>query len=299
MTKKLVCTASIIFLILMACQKSTLTTPASSLPPQSVSLYLTDNPSLFDNVFIDIASIKVRIDTCVMHHEPEEEHEGDGEHDSTVTHDEHDSTIEHDGSGDDSCVIWETLDIQPGVYDLLTLRNGIDTLLANGINIPGGRIDRIQVILGEHNSVVKDSISYPLSLHNHVINIIVHDGDFDEFMPDHSQLWMDFDIASSIFSVDGNYFLQPVIRLFNLKSTGELEGHIFPENVSATVTVYNQTDTASALPDDEGTFRIRGLKPGTYTVYVKSLTTGYFDMTINNVIVSSGDNKELEIHLRK
>lgn len=298
MKKKFALASAVMLILTIGCQKSTTTSPSGSLPPQSVSLYLTDNPALFDNVFIDITSIRVEVDTCAADN-TEDHHNDNEEHDSTDMHNDHDSTIqEHEGS-DDSCRTWITLAIQPGVYDLLTLRNGIDTLLAQGVDIPGGKIDRIQVTLGDNNSVVKDSVSFPLSLHEHTITILVHDGDFDEFMPDHSQLWIDFDIASSIFSVDGAYYLKPVIRLFNLKETGELDGQIFPENVSATVTVYNHTDTASALPDDNGAFRIRGLKTGTYTVFVKSLTQGYFDMTIDNVVISGGDNKELEIHLRK
>ena len=65
--------------------------------------------------------------------------------------------------GRDTSVIWQDLQIRPGVYDLLTLRNGTDTLLASG-TIPEGKIKRIKITLGTNNSLVKDSVSYPLNL---------------------------------------------------------------------------------------------------------------------------------------
>ncbi|WP_315817414.1 DUF4382 domain-containing protein [Paraflavitalea speifideaquila] len=89
---------------------------------QQVKLYLTDDPALFDKVLIDIKSVMVLIDTCDKNKDDDDHH---GNHDDD----------------DDHCVNWASLNITPGVYDLLTLRNGADTLLASGI-IPEGRIKR-------------------------------------------------------------------------------------------------------------------------------------------------------------
>src|SRR6185436_10090979 len=82
---------------------------------QALSLYLTDGPTdYFDKVLIDIKSVKVLVDTCDK---------------SRRRRDNWDST--------NHCAIWDSLSIAPGVYDLLTLRNGLDTLLASG-TIPDG-----------------------------------------------------------------------------------------------------------------------------------------------------------------
>jgi hypothetical protein len=48
-----------------------------------------------------------------------------------------------------------------GVYDLLTLRNGADTLLAGG-NVHKGSMQRIRITVGTQNSLVKDGVTYPL-----------------------------------------------------------------------------------------------------------------------------------------
>src|SRR5262249_36266430 len=133
MKKSLFLVATILLVLTFACQKSA-TSLSSSLSPQTVSIYLTDDPSLYDNVFIDISSIKVRVDTCRDDNEVKDDHEGDSENnDSTIEHNDHDSTDEHEGVDDhnstdededfddDSCKIWVTLNIQAGVYDLLTL----------------------------------------------------------------------------------------------------------------------------------------------------------------------------------
>src|SRR5262245_49448067 len=101
------CAGAIIF---YACSKekseSTSTVPAGK---QELNLYLTDGPSLFDKVLIDIKSVKVLIDTCDR---------------TRKRHDREDwcDTTKH-------CTVWDSLKITPGVYDLLSLRNGLDTLL--------------------------------------------------------------------------------------------------------------------------------------------------------------------------
>src|SRR5687768_4491988 len=50
---------------------------------------------------------------------------------------------------------------QAGVYDLLKLTNGLDTLLASDM-IPAGKIAQIRLILGDKNSVTVNGNSYTL-----------------------------------------------------------------------------------------------------------------------------------------
>ena len=52
------------------------------------------------------------------------------------------------------------------------------------------------------------------------------------------------------------------------------------------VTEYNAKDTAYALPDKEGHFKLRGLKDGTYSVFINA-SNGFADSTINNVVVTA------------
>lgn len=187
-------------MVLYACSKNDSTEQA--LPPgsQQVSLYLTDDPGFFDNVHVDIKAVKVLIDTCSKNNRDDDDDDDDDDHQGR-----------HDDDDDDrnKCGIWETLDIKPGVYDLLTLRNGTDTLLANGI-IPQGKIRLIKIELGENNSLVKDSVKYPLRLFpglSSTIVIKVKGGDWDEYQPDRFRLWLDFDVTRSVIRVRDGVFL--------------------------------------------------------------------------------------------
>jgi len=57
--------------------------------------------------------------------------------------------------------------------------------------------------------------------------------------------------------------------------------------------VYNSGDTAYAIPDKDGDFKIRGLKEGTYSLFVNA-SNGYRDTTINNIVVKAGKETELK-----
>ncbi len=240
---------------------------------QNVSLYMTDAPGAFDKVLIDIKSVQVLVDTCNStgrpHHEP--------------------------------CNIWETLNVTPGVYDLLTLRNGSDTLLA-GATIPNGLVSFIKIELGTDNSLVKDSVSYPLQLRDSSIVLVdVSKSRWDEFEPRRFRLWLDFDVSKSVVNVSGNqFYLDPVIRIFTLATTGSISGDVSPVyNAFPVISVYNSSDTAYALPAYNGNFQVRGLAPGTYSVFVNA-SNGYADTTISNVAVTAGGNIKLgNIRLHK
>lgn len=268
-------------LVFYACSKND-SSEQQPLPPgsQQVSLYLTDDPGFFDNVMVDIKSVKVLIDTCSKNNMEDDDDHGNGH-----------------GHGDEKngCTNWQSLDIKPGIYDLLSLRNGTDTLLANGI-IPKGKIRLIKVELGENNSLVKDSTKYPLKLWPGVsstIIITVKGGDWDEFQPDRFRLWLDFDVARSVVRVrDGVFYLKPVIHLFTVKATGSVAGTIEPKDAWPVISVYNATDTAYAIPWHNGQWRARGLKQGTYSVFVNA-SNGYQDTTINNVEVKAGKETDL------
>lgn len=266
-----VTTGAIIF---FACSKDKSDSSSSTVPAgkQALNLYLTDGPTdFFDKVLIDIKSVKVLVDTCDK---------------SRRSRNNWDST--------NHCAIWDSLSIAPGVYDLLSLRNGLDTLLASG-TITDGTIRKIVITLGTNNSVVKDSVSYPLNLLNNqtTITIKLNGNEWENFSTGHYRLWLDFDCGRSIVrNRDGKFYLAPFIRAFIVKESGAIKGVLKPGNTFSIVTVYNSKDTAYALPFFDGGFKVRGLDSGTYSVYVNA-GNGYKDTTINNVSVTIGKETDL------
>jgi hypothetical protein len=258
-------------IIFFACskEKSDCTTvPAGK---QSLDLYLTDGPTdYFDKVLIDIKSVKVLVDTC----------------DKTRSRRNWDSTKK--------CYIWDSLAIAPGVYDLLSLRNGVDTLLGNGL-VTDGTIRKIVITLGTNNAVVKDSVNYPLNLLNNqsTITIKLYGHEWDNYSSGRYRLWLDFDCGRSVIRLRSNQFvLAPFIRAFIIKESGSIKGVIKPADAKPIISILSGADTAYAFPWVDGRFKVRGLDAGTYSVYVNA-GNGYQDTTISNVSVALGKETDL------
>lgn len=57
---------------------------------------------------------------------------------------------------------WQSLDVTPAYYDLLKLTNGQETLLGD-LELPGGRLSQIRLILGENNTVKINDEVFALS----------------------------------------------------------------------------------------------------------------------------------------
>lgn len=266
-------------ILLYACSKDNSSQP-QVVPPgqQHLSIFMTDGPGFFDSVLIDIQSVQVLIDTCEHrdHWEWDDDHRG--------------------GGRADSCMIWDSLSITPGVYDLLSLRNGLDTLLASG-TVADGKVKMIKIRLGPDNSLVKDSIHYPLHFppgFDSVVAIRLFGGEWEDHGVRRHRCWLDFDLGRSIIQVRQNeFFLRPVFRLFLMSSTGSISGSVQPWAARPVITVSNSTDTAYALPNWDGRFKVWGLKNGTYDVFING-SNGYQDTTITGVQVNAGQNTRLD-----
>ena len=259
----------------IACNKS-----ASTPQNKFLTVHLTDDPALFNDVFIDVKTVEVKIDPDLNH----DSHFDDADKDS-----------DNDGTDHDQFGKWDTLHIRPGVSDIMKLRNGLDTVLATG-NIPVGRIEKIRITVGSNNSVVlANKVSQPLILapgQNNYLYVKIDEKEIDDAGGQVS-LWIDFDLSESIREYNGQFYLKPVLKAFSMEQSGSIEGKVLPLDAHAIVKAYSGTDTATAIPETgNGEFKIRGLKTGTYSVSFKS-SNGYRDTTITNVQVMKGNNTEL------
>ena len=144
----------------------------------TLNVRLTDAPGAFDEVNIDVREVKVKFS---------------------------DDSTSADG--------WVTLTTFPGIYNLLALQNGVDTLLATGV-FPTQVVKEIRFVLGPDNTVTDTlGVVYPLTVPSGSesgLKLKINKA-LDETL---ETIIIDFDAALSIHQTGaGNYMLKPVLRI--------------------------------------------------------------------------------------
>lgn len=246
---------------------------------QRVTIRINDNPVReLTNVWVDIQYVEVKVDTTTRR----------GDYDDDDDDDDDDKDCDRYGT-------WDTLKVTPGIYDMLRFRNGLDTMLATGF-VSSGTIHKVRITLGNRNEVSKDSgvTRIPLSICNRkpYVYVKLKDKEHTEIVNGEVRIQLDFDIARSISYRNSRYCLQPYIKAYSKNRTGSIEGEVWPRAANAMPMAYNATDTAYALPDDDGEFEICGLKPGTYSLRFNP-ANGYRDTVLTNIVVNPGKETEL------
>lgn len=208
----------------------------------SYILRLTDSPGEYEHVYIDIQDVSVNIS----------------------------------GTG------WVDIGPQtPGIYDLLTYNNGLDTLLSNA-TLPSGTITQIKLILGSDNTVVINGISHNLtvpSAQQSGIKINV-----STTIPANGAVvqWIDFDAGKSIIELgNNNYQLKPVLRTFTENTNGRINGTVLPVDAQAYIMATQGNDTLFAIPEADGFFQFSGLA-GTYQLDFIPVNNNYSSVTTYN-----------------
>jgi len=270
--------AAVAMISFYACQKTGFD---SFNQTSDLSIYLTDGPGDFSKVLVEVKAVEVKLDTSI--HKDDDEY-GD-------KHGDFDDDRDDDRRGHDEFGQWDTLQVTSGVYDLLSLRNGVDTLMAGGT--VKGKIRKIRITVGSV-TVIKDSVSYPVTMLSGLTNYLyvhIKDEHLDR-NSNSSKVWVDFDISTSIVYINGKYYLNPRLKPFCDKNFGRVEGIVLPLDAGAKVTISNGTTTATAIPERNGEYRIRGLEEGTYTVTFQS-STGYKDQVLNNIVVKKSSETKI------
>lgn len=282
----------------VSCQKEASSNLAAG--TSNVKVFLTDGPINFQHAFIDLQMVEVKVekDSCNgIGHGSSDDHDGSSDDNSSGSSGDNSNSGNDDHGSDDSnddnssCEVWETLQINAGVYDLLEFRNGVDALLASG-SISNGELKAIRLTLGNNNSVVIDSVSYPLQLKENN-KVIIKLKDVEKTDDSNFKLNLDFDLASSISEINNQFELRPRIKPFNEKRSGRLEGKVLPRDAKAIVSLIGDKDTLVALPGDDGEFKIRGIRSSKFDLRFNATANGYQDTTIRNISVNPG--QELKI----
>ena len=137
---------------------------------------LTDAPTVYEEVNVDIREVKVKF------------------------------------ANDSLNTGWVTLNTFPGIYRLLDLRNGVDTLLATGA-FPFQTIKEIRFVLGPDNTIKDAGVLYPLTVPSGAESglKLKISKDLNETL---ETIIIDFDAALSVTKDGtGDYKLRPVLRI--------------------------------------------------------------------------------------
>ncbi len=165
---------------------------------------------------------------------------------------------------------WISLEgTRPGMYNLLDLTNGRDTVLSNAL-IPAGSISQIRLVLGDNNYIITDDgdsirLETPSAQQSGLkvqVNQTVNGGSL-------YRLKLDFDAAQSIVQAgnSGRYILKPVLRLISFEpSGGNVRGVVLPDSVTTAIYALDGTDTVSStFSTTGGAYYFNDIPGGSFT----------------------------------
>lgn len=140
----------------------------------TLAIHMTDAPVLMDEVNIDLKEVHIKLDNDTVN--------------------------------------WITLEARPGIYNLLGLQNGIDSLIGKGTFPSNTIVKEIRLVVGDSNTVKVNGTVYPLTIPSGAesgLKIKVS----KKLQATLETLVIDFDAALSIKEETDGYKLRPVIRI--------------------------------------------------------------------------------------
>lgn len=134
---------------------------------------LTDAPASFEEVNVDLREVLIKLDG-----------------DSTA---------------------WISMQTETGIYNLLGLQNGVDTLISEAI-LPAGKIGEIRLVLGSENSIKAGGVIYPLTIPSGSSSGLKIKID-RKLNAGVDSILIDFDAALSVKAEQDGFKLHPVLRI--------------------------------------------------------------------------------------
>jgi len=233
---------------LLSCSKNE---NSSSPGNAKLEVYLTDDPANYDEVGIDVKDMMINYST-------------------------------------DTANGWKSLsqvNVRP--YDILRLVNDKDTILGQ-TDLDSGRIEQIRLILGPNNYVKINGQTYTLetpSAQQSGLKINLHQDVSAGLL---YKLLLDFDAARSIVRTgNGKYILKPVIRATMQAQGGSVKGYVLPNTFNTSVFAIQGVDTVAGTITSAGSYLIKGLNAGTYTLAFAPSDTTYKSQSKTGVIVNN------------
>ncbi len=265
---------SLFLLFFFSCNDSNSPADSNLENTSRISISLTDGPGDFDNVFIEIVDILVKV---------------------------------NDDSEDDNG--WESLGVETQIVDLLELTEGESILLVDDFELPSGMLNQIRLVLGDKNTIVIDGVGHDLktpSAQQSGLKLKV-DHELEPGFTYH--ILLDFDVDKSIVIAgnSGNIILKPVIRASTLYASGKIQGAVTlqdpdnlqeaivpPSDLQIVASVVVDGGTITAYAGENGIFVLHGVPAGTYDVTITpDSESDYLGAVVVGVVVVNGEIEDI------
>ena len=196
-----------------------------------------------------------------------------------------------DGDGDAG---WRIIDVDTTYVDLLTLTDGNSVVLADSA-LPAGHYTQVRLILGDGNNVVVDGVAHDLA---------VPSGDNTGLKLNHPftieaetlyEITLDFDADKSVHETgNGQYKLQPVIRVIVNETSGSLAGTVEPVAARAMIWTSAGDDTVTTYADTlSGRFSFEMLTAGDYDLHFSATAGAFRDSVLFDIPVAEGQTNNI------
>lgn len=224
-----------------------------------LQIFLTDAPGDYDAVIVEVVEVRV-----------------------------------HRNQEADTLSGWQTVSVDTTLVDLLQLSGGNSVLLAEGF-LPAGHYEQIRLMLGQNNSVVVDSVAYPLDIPSSARSGLKLNHGFRIEEGAIYAVTLDFDADRSIHRTGaGQYKMRPVIRIVVNDVSGSLSGVVEPVDARAMVMTTAGLDTVVAWADTlTGWFSFPLLAEGSYDLAIGATAGAYLDTILTGVEVLAGFDTDL------
>lgn len=188
---------------------------------------------------------------------------------------------------------------RPGVYDLLKLTNGRDTILSEA-QIPAGRISQIRLVLGPNNYAITNTgqrieLTTPSAQQSGLKVQVQQDVTGGVLY----RLVLDFDAAKSVIRAgnSGQYILKPVLRILSfVPSGGNAKGIVLPFSVRTAIYAIKGVDTIATTYSDttrNGAYFFNDIPAGTYNFSYDPQNTIQMTTT-RNVAITLGQTTTVD-----
>ncbi|MEW5799228.1 MAG: DUF4382 domain-containing protein [Bacteroidota bacterium] len=189
--------------------------------------------------------------------------------------------VEIHASNSASADSWITLNSEAKTYNLLSLVNGVEAVLGEA-DLAAGTYTQMRLVLGDSCYVYAGSVRIALKVPSSEIKLNINAAIRANIT---YKLVLDFDATRSLVTTGTGLILKPVIKVLTTSSTGSIEGSI---NTKASVMAIGGGDTLSTITGSNNSFKIKYVKPGTYDLMIISGSIAFYDTTLTNISVASG-----------